>query len=83
MALGSWSPELPISDHTGLSDLLAECPVRRKDFPMEGTSHAIRETSHLNGRELRAGGSLWVRANREIRMSSDAQVASSALVCGF
>lgn len=49
MALGGWSLELPLSDHTGLSDLLDECPVRGHDCPMEGTNHAI---SHPNWRML-------------------------------
>lgn len=60
MALGSRSPEVPFCDHTGLSDLLAEHPVRGNDFSMEGTSHPLSE---MDGRELRACWGLWVGAD--------------------
>lgn len=43
MAFGGWSPELPLSDYTGLSDLLAECPVRGDNCLIEGIDHPIRE----------------------------------------
>ena len=83
MAFGCRSPELPLSDHTGLSDLLAECPVRGNNCLMEGTNHPIREICHRSGRELRACQGLWVKTRGEITTNCPVMLRQPPLLCSM